>query len=93
MADYLLHLRKDGYPVGIHSEEGSFYFPTDQAHAVYGKSVVQSRGSETSWDEWREQLSEQALSRRARWLPFSSPRTDMDAILQESQSSSDYALD
>lgn len=93
MAEYLLHLRKDGYPVGIHAEDVSFYFPTDATHEVYGKSVVQARGSETTWDEWREQLSEQALSRRARWLPFSSPRTDMQNILLESQSGSDYAIE
>jgi hypothetical protein len=92
MTDYLLHLDKSGYPVGVHSEQSSFYFPTEKAAEVYGNAVVHSRGAETSWDEWREQLSEQALSRRARWLPFSDPSTSLRDILMESQASAHYAV-
>lgn len=89
---YLLHLDKSGAPVGIHSETKSVYFPMHATAEKYGTAVVRSRGSETSWDEWCEQLSEQALSLRARWLPFTSPVEDMEALLLNTQNSAQYEI-
>lgn len=89
---YLLHLTREGYPVGIHSLTESFYLPSDKTHETYGKAVVHSRGSDTPWDEWCDQLSDQALGLRARWSVIKDTSEDMEDLLLRLQRSAQYEM-
>lgn len=90
MNTYLIHLNKDGTPVGVHSETDSVYLPGYAAAEVYGKGVVGSRGSNVTWEDWCAQLSEQALALRARWLPYRTTLDNISQVLADAASSASY---
>ena len=90
MSNYLLHQRRDGMPVGIFTEQDYYYLPTEKAAQNYGVSVVESRGPDTHWEDWIEQLASKTPSPKAQWDLYDAPiGADLKATLMDARRSMD----
>lgn len=81
MSLYLIHQNRDGDPLGVFSENTHYYFPSTQSHEDYGVSVVNSRGSDTPWLDWVEQLASKSPSPKARWDTYDHPPASLYQVL------------
>ena len=85
MTSYLLHQRRDGTPVGIFTEQDYLYEALDKSHEAYGVSVVESRGPDTEWSDWIEQLASKTPSPRAMWDIYEHDDDTLENVLQEAR--------
>lgn len=90
MAKYLLHQGRDGVPVGVFFEDEHYYLPTTKNHEAYGVAVVTARGSETSWDDYAEQLASKSPSPNAMWDLYESDEASLEDVLLAARNDTTY---
>jgi hypothetical protein len=90
MAEYLLHQSRDGTPLGVFFQDEHYYLPETKSHEAYGVAVVADRGSETSWEDYAEQLASKSPSPRAMWDLYESDEADLEDVLLAARNDTTY---
>lgn len=90
MANYLLHQRRDGTPMGVFTEKAHYYHPDSKTHQGYGVAVVAARGSEVEWEDWIDQLAEKTPGPSDMWDVFPAPARPLADVLDEARSNLSY---
>lgn len=87
MANYLLHQNRDGTPVGVWSSPTDFFYgPQYQDKVAYGKSVVSNQGSETTWDDFCDQMASKFPSPHDQWDVYATDGSlELSEVLSEAQ--------
>lgn len=86
MADYLIHQTRDGNPVGVFTENDHYYFPSSVSHELYGISVVESKGTETTWNDWIDQLAGKSPGPHDQWDVYVHPIAPLYQVLIDARS-------
>lgn len=90
MANFLLHQKRDGTPMGVFTERGHYYHPDSKEHQSYGLAVVGSRGSEVSWEDWIDQLANKTPGPNDMWEVFPSGPAALVDVLEDARNDLSY---
>lgn len=86
MTDYLLHQKRDGSPIGVFTQTNHFYLAGElDKHEAYGAEVVGSKGPDTSWAEWIEQLASKSPSPTAMWDVYQHAPAPLETVLMDAR--------
>jgi hypothetical protein len=69
VAEFLIHMRPDGKPMGVYTERESYYDPSMQPEVVerYVDFVRSTKGMLRPWEDWIESLAGSAPVGRNTW--------------------------
>lgn len=90
MANYLIHQRRDGTPMGVFTEKSHYYHPDSKKHQTYGLQVVGARGSEVEWEDWIDQLADKTPGPNDMWDIYPAESRPLVDILSEARDNLSY---
>ena len=93
MATYLLHLGRNGVPLGVFFEDEHFYPESARSHERYGQSVMDARGSDTNWLDYAEQLASKSPSPQGMWDLYEANEADLEDVLEAALRDTTYGDD